>query len=150
TAVGPFDPAGFDPAGFDPAGEAQVSNDRHAAVALVGLRGDAAVRARIAEDLQGTIRRQAAGGPVEAYLTGSSPLNNDLSGVELTDQEFAERIGIPVALLVLLVALGGVVAAGLPVGFALAAVLTCMGTLTLLAGPLHLDRFVTVVTTMIG
>jgi RND superfamily putative drug exporter len=43
-----------------------------------------------------------------------------------------------------------VVAAALPVGLALAAVLTCMGILALQAGPLHLDRFVTVVTTMIG
>jgi RND superfamily putative drug exporter len=135
---------------LDPASEAQVSSDRRAAVALVGLDGDAAARARLADDLQSRVRRQASGSPVEAYLTGSSPLNNDLSRVELADQEFAERIGLPIALVVLVLALGGLVAAVLPVGLALASVLVCMGILTPLAGPLHLDRFVTVVTTMIG
>ncbi|HKS46937.1 MAG TPA: MMPL family transporter [Amycolatopsis sp.] len=135
---------------YDPAAVGQLSSSGQVALALVGLRGSEAVRATTVQHIQDRVRAQAAGGVVDAYLTGSSPLNNDLAKVELRDQEVAEGIGIPVALVILLLALGGLVAAALPVGLALAGVLTCLGVLAGLTGPLHLDQFVTVITTMIG
>lgn len=128
----------------------QISADRHVAVALVSMRGDGAARGVLAEEVRKRVGEVTAGGPVEAYLTGSSPLNNDLSAVELRDQEVAESIGVPVALLVLIIALGSLMAAALPIVIALASVLTCLGVLAALAIPLHFDRFVTVITTMIG
>jgi RND superfamily putative drug exporter len=135
---------------YEADGSARVSADGHVSVALVGLGGDNSLRARLADDLQRRVGRRAAGTGVEAYLSGYSPLNNDLSAIELSGQERAESIGVPIALAVLLLVLGSVVAAALPVVLAVAGVLVCMGVLTLLAGPLHLDQFVTVITTMIG
>ncbi|GGK33921.1 membrane protein [Pilimelia terevasa] len=135
---------------YEPAADEQVAADRRVAVAVVGLAGSESVRAETAKDLQRIVADSTRGSPLETYLTGPSPLTNDLSDVELADQERAEMIGIPIALGVLLLCLGGVVAAGLPLLVALASVLGCTGLLVALAGPLHLDRFATVITTVIG
>ncbi|HEX5741396.1 MAG TPA: MMPL family transporter [Pilimelia sp.] len=135
---------------YEPAATAQVSADRRVAVALLGLSGTEAQRAEAAQDLQRAVAGAAHGSPVESYLTGPSPLTDDLSEVELADQARAEAIGIPVALLILVLCLGALVAAALPLLVALAAVLSCTGVLVACAGPLHLDRFATVITTVIG
>jgi RND superfamily putative drug exporter len=127
-----------------------VSADRRVVIAVVGLDGSEAERADIAKDLQEQVAAAAAGGPVEAYLTGPSALTNDLSDAELHDQERAEMLGIPIALVVLVLALGAVAAGLLPIVSALASVLLCTALLIQLAGPLGLDRFVTVITTVIG
>lgn len=138
--IGPYDPLAGD----------QVSADRHVAVAVIGLDGTEAGRARSAQEIQDQVRANSESDGVQAYLTGSSPLNNDLSDVEIQDQSVAELIGIPVALVILLLAFGALVPAVLPIVVAMAGVLSCLGVLTLLADPLHLDRFVIVTTTMIG
>ncbi|MFE0188080.1 MMPL family transporter [Streptomyces sp. NPDC058989] len=135
---------------YDAAEDGRISADRHMAVAPIGTGGDTATRARLAEEVQQRIGRVTAGGRVEAYLVGSTPLSNDLADGQLRDQSVSEAIGIPIALAILLLALGALVAAVLPVALALASVLLCMGVLTPLAGPLHLDRLVAVITTMIG
>jgi len=138
--IGPYDPVAGD----------QVSADHHVAVAVIGLDGSEAQRARSAGEIQDQVRANSQTEEVQAYLTGSSPLNNDLSDVEAQDQSVAELIGIPVALLILLLAFGALVPAVLPIVVAMAGVLSCLAVLTLLADPLHLDRFVIVTTTMIG
>jgi RND superfamily putative drug exporter len=135
---------------YDELAGGRVSADGHTALALVGLGGDDAARSRLADDLQRAAALEAAGSGVEADLSGYSPLNDDLSAVELRDQETAEAVGVPIALAVLLLALGGLVAAMVPLALAGAAVLVCMGALALLAGPLRFDQFVTVIATMIG
>ena len=135
---------------YDPLAVGQIAADRHVSVALIGMSGDASERARLADSLQDEVAGRVRGSPVEAYLTGASPLNNDLATVELSDQTLAESIGIPVALAVLLLALGGLVAAALPVVLALASVGLCMGIFALLVAPLQLDQFVTVIATMVG
>src|SRR5262249_8667184 len=133
---------------YDEPGGGRVSADGHTAMALVGMGGDDAARSRLADELQRVVRQDAAGSRGQADLSGYSPLNNDLSGVELRDQELAEAIGVPIALTVLLLAAGCVVAAVVPIALAAVGVLVCMGLLALLATPLRFDQFVTVITTM--
>lgn len=128
----------------------QISADGHAAVATFPMTGSLSKRSDQAADLQRRIREAAVGQPVDAYLTGPSALTDDLSAVELRDQSVAEAIGLPIALLALLLAFGVLVAALVPVMMAVGAVLVCTALLGLLAEPLSLDRFVTVVATVIG
>jgi RND superfamily putative drug exporter len=135
---------------YDAPNGRQIASGGHVAVALVSLDGGDSVRATLAQNIQDQINREVAGTQVAAYLTGSSPLNNDLSKVELRDQNISESIGIPIALIVLLIAFDFTIAALLPIIIAVAGVCTCLGVLALLTAPLHLDRFVTVITTMIG
>lgn len=139
TVISPYDSPGD-----------QVAADRKVSIALIGLRGQETARTDAATDLQRRVHRVAGGSQVEAYLTGPSPLTVDLSAMELHDQNIAEIIGIPIALMVLVVSLGALIAAMLPIVIALGSVLVCMAILALMATPLHLDRFVTVITTVIG
>jgi putative drug exporter of the RND superfamily len=127
-----------------------ISADRHVALATLAMGGSLSARAKSAADVQKRILAAAAGEPVQAYLTGPSALTDDLSDAELRDQNVVESVGVPIALLVLLAALGGVAAALAPILVALSSVLVCTALLGVLAGPLGFDRFVTVVATVIG
>jgi RND superfamily putative drug exporter len=135
---------------YDAPNGRQIAPGGHVAVALVSMDGSDSARATLAQNIQDQINREVSGTQVMAYLTGSSPLNDDLSKVELRDQDISEGIGIPIALIVLLIAFDCTIAALLPIVIAVAGVGTCLGVLAILAAPLHLDRFVTVIATMIG
>ena len=127
----------------------RISPDRHVAIAVAGLRGDAAARAAHADDLRSAVRG-ADGTRVRAYVTGYSPIANDLGTVEEADAGRAESIGIPVAFVVLVFALGALVAALVPLATAGAGLLLAFGVLAAICVPLHVDAFMTTIVAMIG
>jgi len=127
----------------------QVSSDGHAAIALVGLAGDPRQLVERATKLQHAVDPLAGAG-VHVWLTGYSPVAVDITNVENTDVERAETIGVPVALLVLLLALGTAVAALVPLAIAGSGLLLTFGFLALLSTMLTFDSFLTTIVTMIG
>ena len=130
----------------------QVSEDGHAALAALGLSGDDQQRSDRAASLQDTIESAAGSGPVEANLTGYSPSANDLTDVENADVERAESFGVPVAFIVLLLALGAVVAAFLPLAIAVLSITATLGVLSLLVAvtAFKADGLMLSIVTMIG
>ncbi len=134
----------------DPGAQDQVSADGHAALASLGLSGGDRERADRATDLQDVIGAATATGPVQAYLTGLSPQANDLTEVENKDLERAESIGIPIAFVVLLVALGTVVSAFIPLFMAVAGLMATLFVLALLSVVREYDAFLLSIITMIG
>ncbi|HET8651810.1 MAG TPA: MMPL family transporter [Gaiellaceae bacterium] len=134
----------------DPGAQGQISEDGHAALASLGLNGNDRERGDRAADLQDRIATAAGTGPVEAYLTGYSPSANDLTEVENQDVERAESIGIPVAFVVLLVALGTVVSAFIPLFMAVAGLMATLGVLAAFAVVREFDAFLLSIITMIG
>jgi len=130
-----------------PAG--RISADQHAAVAHVALAGDARERFSRAEGLQAAVA-QANGAGVSAWMTGFSPLAKDLAQTESRDGERAETIGVPVALLVLLLALGALSAALVPLLISGAGLLLTFGLMAGLENVLRLDAFMLTIVTMIG
>src|SRR5581483_10980221 len=103
---------------------------QHAALALVGLRGnDSELQALVPKLTQAA--QSAATSAVQVYLTGNTPVNLVLADQEEADLEQSERLGLPIALLVLLVAFGSLVAAGLPLGLSLFGVTVALGVLGL-------------------
>ncbi len=140
SVVGPTAPAARD----------QVSADGHAALATVGLAGDDRQRGNRAAELQDSVAAAAAGSPVDAYLTGYSPVANDLTEVENTDVERAESIGVPVAFVVLVLALGAVVAAFVPLITAAFALMATYGVLAAATGFASFDALLLSIVTMIG
>jgi len=88
--------------------------------------------------------------PVEAYLTGYSQSANDLTEVENADVERAESVGIPIALVVLVIALGAVVAGLIPLITALCSLVFTFGVLSLLITWRPMDSFLLSIVTMIG
>jgi RND superfamily putative drug exporter len=134
---------------FDPGVHGQISADRHAAIALVGIAGNDRQLVERAERLQHTVDTTARAG-VQVWLTGYSPVAKDITTVEQGDVERAETIGVPIALLILLLALGTAVAAVVPLALAGSGLLLTYGVLALLARALSFDSFLTTIVTMIG
>jgi putative drug exporter of the RND superfamily len=134
---------------FERGARGQVSADGHAAIALVGIAGDPRQLVARANLLQKAVDPLARTG-VSVWLTGYSPVAKDITDVENEDVERAETIGVPVALLVLLLALGTVTAAIVPLALAGSGLLLTFGLLALLATTLTFDSFLTTIVTMIG
>ena len=136
----------------DPGAQGQISKNGQAALASVGLSGDDRQRADRADHLQDVVRNAAAGTPVHAYLTGYSPSANDLTEVETADTERAESFGLPVAFLVLLLALGALVAASIPLLTAVVSLTAAFGLIAVLVlgFGFSADAFLLSIVTMIG
>ncbi|HEU4945697.1 MAG TPA: MMPL family transporter [Kribbella sp.] len=134
----------------DPGAQGQISADGHAVLASLGLNGNDRQRGDRAKNLQDTVASAAGEGPVAAYLTGFSPASNDLTEVETADTERAESIGVPIAFVVLLVALAAVVSAFIPLLAALVSLMFCYGLLSALTTVTAFDAFLLSIVTMIG
>jgi RND superfamily putative drug exporter len=134
---------------YDPGARGQISGDGHAAIALVGISGDPRQLVERASSLQDAVDKLARGG-VRVWLTGYSPVAKDITTVENEDVERAETIGVPIALAILLLALGAAVAAVVPLLLAGSGLLLTYGVLALLATTFTFDSFLTTIVTMIG
>jgi len=130
----------------------QISSDEHSAVAVVALTGTPQQRFENASRLQSAVQHASAAthGAVQAWLTGYSPVTKDMVHVQTVDVERAEAIGVPVAFVVLLFALGSVVAAVIPLALAGAGLLLTYGVLALLIKVSHFDNFLLSIVAMVG
>ncbi|HLS76471.1 MAG TPA: MMPL family transporter [Nocardia sp.] len=128
---------------------AQISTDRHTAFAVVGLDGDIAERVATATRLQAAVAATAAG-DFEVAVTGYGPMQADLMEVETADMQRAETIGLPIAAAVLVLALGALVAALLPITVTAAGIAVAVGVLFGLTTWLTFDSLVLSVATMIA
>ncbi|WP_399934806.1 MMPL family transporter [Streptomyces kanamyceticus] len=134
---------------YAPGGEAQIAPDGRTAIVLAGLTGDERDRQGNAPDIQRALDGIQGDG-VDVMLTGSSALNAAVVEQEDKDLARAESIGVPIALVVLLIAFGTLVAAGLPILLGVAALMTSFGVLGALSYLTSFDTFVQAVVTMLG
>ncbi|WP_249358114.1 MMPL family transporter [Nocardia cyriacigeorgica] len=135
---------------IDPySGPGQIAPNNRVALALVGIDGDMAQRAAVAKDLQQAISATDTGG-IDAAMTGYSPVQNDVTDIQKSDMTRAEMIGIPVALILLVLALGALVAALVPVAVALAGLLVAAGAMFAMTTVTSFDALVSAMATMIG
>lgn len=130
--------------------DAQIAQDRSSVLMVVALNGDAQERSEVSLRIQAAVDSVLADTPYRGYLTGQSPLNNALTEVEQQDQVTAEVIGLPIAFVILLLALRSLVAALVPLVVAGAGiVLSSIGILALTT-VMELDSFALVVATVLG
>jgi RND superfamily putative drug exporter len=135
---------------LDVGAESQISKDKTAAYATMGLNGDDRQRADRSAELQDVVEDAVGSAAVEAYMTGYSQSSNDLTEVENADVERAESIGIPIALVVLVFTLAAVIAGFLPLVTALCSLLFTYGVLSLLITWRPIDSFLLSIVTMLG
>lgn len=134
---------------FDPGATGQISANQHVAFAVVGLTGNPAQRAMRAEHLQQIVSHNAAA-PVRTWLTGLSPIFNDNLHVEESSAERGETIGVALALVVLVLTLGSLVAPCIPLLVTAASLAITFGALEVATSVLSFDSFVISCVTMIG
>ena len=88
--------------------------------------------------------------PIPVGLTGAPIIEEDLNKASQEDLTRAEMIGLPVAMLVLLFAFGGLVAASLPLIIGLISVVSTLGVLYFFGLQMELSIFLLNVVVMLG
>ena len=83
-------------------------------------------------------------------IGGASSFDHELNELSTHDLEQGERFGIPVALIILLALFGTVIAALLPIGLAVVAIIVALSLAALIGQVFELNFFVTLMITMIG
>ena len=131
--------------------EFQVSRDRHTTImpfVVVGNLDEATenMEAKILD-----IVREANGkNGFQVLIAGEASFGAELNELTVKDIENGERIGVPIALIILLVLFGAVLAALLPILLAIVAIIVALGATALVGQATELIFFVTLMITMIG
>ncbi|MBI4329498.1 MAG: MMPL family transporter [Chloroflexi bacterium] len=124
-----------------------VAPSRHTAFALVWLDAGMDEARRRMPEIRAALGRTEK---VEAYLTGSVALFDDIERASQEDLVRGERTTLPVVFVLLLLVFGTVLAALLPVGGALVAVTVTIGAIFLVATQVELSIFTVNVATFLG
>lgn len=88
--------------------------------------------------------------PAHAYLTGEAPFNHDFTQMTLQETEHAELIALPVALLVLFLVFGSLVAATMPILLAVVAIPVTLAVIYGISLHVSMSVFVLNITSIIG
>jgi putative drug exporter of the RND superfamily len=105
----------------------------------------------VAKDLVPRVRERLRPAPgTHLFVTGAPAVYADIESATADDLREAETIGIPAALVVLVLAFGTAVAAGIPLVVGGVAVLTTLGILYFVAQGVPLSIFVLNMATMLG
>jgi len=107
-----------------------ISRDGRTAIIQAGAAADANEMVRAADDLASPLRKLSTG-HVTVEVTGSSALWSNFNKVNHAAMMKSEMLSWPVTMLVLVLAFGSLVAAGLPLMLTLAGLVTAAGALVL-------------------
>ncbi|MGE3799130.1 MAG: MMPL family transporter [Thermomicrobiales bacterium] len=127
--------------------ESLVSADRH--TTLLPLVIPDSGREEI-EQVHTVIQAAAATGPFQALVTGEATLDLEITEVAESDMAAGESIGISLALIVLALVFGAVVAAFLPIILAIVAIILALGATAVLGQVIDLPVIVINIMTMLG
>ena len=107
-----------------------ISPDRHTAIVQAGAAADANTMVRAADDLKGALDRLQGDG-VQVSLTGASGMWSDFNEANRTAMMRSELFSWPVTLVILVLAFGSLVAAGLPLMLTILGLVASAGSLYL-------------------
>ena len=130
--------------------ETLVSADRRTALIQLVMAGEFEEATERVESVLHVITEADAADDFRALMSGPASIAFESNELATEDLEKGERIGIPVALLILLALFGAVVAALVPLGLAVVAVIIALGVAAIIGQFFELVFFVTLMITMIG
>jgi uncharacterized membrane protein YdfJ with MMPL/SSD domain len=129
----------------------QLSRDGSAALVTFKLRGDDDVaKDRVGATLAATAAAQRAHPGLRIEQFGDASADKALSAAFDSDFKKAEFLSLPITLLILILAFGALVAAGLPLLLALTAVMGTIGLLGPLSQLVPLDESISSVVLLVG
>ncbi len=123
-----------------------ISEDGEKAYALIAFDASLDETRNLVDEVRANVRSDT----LETYVTGAPAVYQDLEEASNEDIKQAEKYAFPFALLILLLAFGTVVAAGIPVLIGGASVLTTLAALYFVAGSYDMSVFVLTLSTMLG
>ena len=128
-----------------------VSKDRHSAMIQFDIKGDADTASdRIAPVVAAVKSGQQANPSLRVEEFGDATSGAQLDKKIQSDLHKAETMSLPVTLLILVLAFGAIVAAGVPVLLAISAVLATIGLVSIPSQIFPIDDNASIVITLIG
>ena len=123
-----------------------VSEDGDSSYAVIAFNVSIDQTRNVVDEVRGKVRSET----LDTYVTGAPAVYQDLEEASNEDIKRAEKYAFPFALLILILAFGTVVAAGVPVLIGGVSVLTTLATLYFVAGSYDMSVFVLTLSTMLG
>ncbi|HEY5473478.1 MAG TPA: MMPL family transporter, partial [Candidatus Limnocylindrales bacterium] len=114
-------------------GPALASADRHTTILPIVMAGDLTHAEQNIDKVHAIVHAADGKGGFTTLITGTASIQSDFSQAATHDLQRGEGIGVPIALIILLVVFGAVVAAGLPIVLSLIAI-TAAVALTAIVG----------------
>src|SRR5207249_1087142 len=128
-----------------------VSKDRHSALIQFNIKGDADTASdRTAPILAAISSAQRANPGLRIEEFGDATSGAQMDRQISSDLKKAETMSLPVTLLILVIAFGAIVAAGVPVLLAISAVLATIGLVSIPSQIFPIDENASIVITLIG
>ena len=130
--------------------EALVSPDRTTTLIPLALSGDLEEAERNVEHILEIVEKADAASEFRVLIVGTATISVETNELARHDLEQGERVGVPVALLILVVLFGTIVAALVPIGLSVICIIAALGLAALIGQVFELVFFVTLMITMIG
>ncbi len=127
-----------------------VSADRKTTLITVTMVGDFDEASQKVEAVMHVVEEADAADDFRVLISGPASISFESNEFATHDLEQGERVGIPVAMLILLALFGAVVAALIPIGLAIVGIAIALGLVAIIGQYFDLVFFVTLMITMIG
>src|SRR3954454_1948921 len=128
-----------------PAAEQLVSADRHTTLIPVTFRGSLDDSTPLVNSID-----EMGNDNVKVMSVGDVSTSDVFNTVSEEDLQKAELVAIPIALIILVIVLGALVAAGLPIMLAIMSIVVALGATAIISQAIDLSFFITNMITMIG
>src|SRR5450759_174801 len=123
-----------------------ISRDSHKALVIVELKDDLVKAETYLDQVTSEVHR----GPLSVVVTGNVPITSSFNSTLQDDLQRAELVALPLTLLLLVLIFAAVVAALLPLGVGLLAIVGGFGGTVFLAHFTDVSQYATNVVTLIG
>jgi putative drug exporter of the RND superfamily len=130
--------------------QALVSADGHTVILPIVMAGDLLHAEKNIAKVDAVVHAADGKGGLTALITGTASIQHDFSTTANHDLRRGEGIGVPIALIVLLVVFGAVVAATLPIVLALIAITLAVALTALLGQTFSVSVFAINMVSMMG
>ena len=127
-----------------------VSADGRTTILPVVMAGDLAQADENIDKVHEIVHAADGKAGLDMLVTGTASINSDFSQTAETDLQKGEGIGVPIALLILLIVFGAVVAAGLPIILSLVAITAAVALTALVGQTFDVSIFAINMVTMMG
>jgi RND superfamily putative drug exporter len=130
--------------------ETLISADGRTAIIPVVMAGGLTEAEKNIDEVHDVVQAADGRGGFDTLVTGTASINSDFSHTAETDLRKGEGIGVPIALVILLIVFGAVVAAGLPILLSLLAITMAVALTALLGQTFDVSVFAINMVSMMG
>jgi putative drug exporter of the RND superfamily len=127
-----------------------ISADGHTAIIPVVMAGDLTTAEKNIDKVHAIVHAADGKAGFDTLVTGTASINSDFSHTAQSDLRKGEGIGVPIALVILLLVFGAVVAAGLPILLSLLAITLAVGLTALVGQTFSVSVFAINMISMMG